>query len=132
MMSFTSLLHKHNTIQSVTWHASQSLPGVRFAIRQVSLAGRIELMTSMRSLVEKNEFLRAGDSLDQTDAAISDLLARKLYLEWGLREIAGLNIDGKSANVYRLIDSGPESLCSEIVDSIRMSLELSETERKNF
>ena len=89
-------------------------------------------MKAMRDLISKNEFLRSGDALDQTDAAISDLLARKLYLEWGVRFVEGLTIDGKRADIANLIEKGPEDLCIEIVDRIREGLELSETERKNF
>lgn len=132
MMKFIWHSRKTVDVQSAVWHESCTIPGVKFSIRRVSLRGRLELMRAMRDLLAKNEFLRAGDSLDQTEAAISDLLAKKLYVEWGLCETAGLTIDGKPANVAALIESGPEALCNEVVDSIRPSLELSEAERKNF
>ena len=113
------------------WHESSEYPGVRFFIRQISFSSRLELMAAMRDLIAKNEFLRAGDSLDQTDAAISDLLARSVYLRWGLQEIQGITVAGQPADSDLLIEKGPERLCNEIVEAIRASLELSETERKN-
>ena len=131
-MKFTWLSRRQTNVQSVTWHESECFPGVTFALRQSSLAGRLDLMKAMRDLISTNEFLRSGDALDQTDAAISDLLARRLYLEWGAKSIEGLMIDGKRADIGRLIEKGPEDLCTEIVDRIREGLELSETERKNF
>ncbi|MFL6546033.1 MAG: hypothetical protein ACJ8LM_12750 [Candidatus Udaeobacter sp.] len=70
--------------------------------------------------------------LEQTEAALADLLAKKLYLEWGLAQIDGLTIDGNPAGVELLISKGPELLCDEIVAKIRAEIGLTEEERKNF
>jgi hypothetical protein len=82
-------------------------------------------------LTLRNEFLRAGPLTDQLEASIADLLVKKLYVEWAVVELKGLNIDGHAASVALLIDQGPEALVSEIADAIRAHLELSDSERKN-
>ena len=132
MMNFTWRSRKCVDVPAVNWHDSAAIDGVKFSIRQISLGSRLELMKSMRELLEKNEFLRAGDVLGQTDAAISDLMAKALYLRWGLRDVKGLNIGNRAADAESLIENGPEALCNEIVSTIREHLELSESERKNF
>jgi hypothetical protein len=105
---------------------------VRFAVRRISLAQRIELTRQVRELILKNEFLRAGATPDQLEAALSELLARRLYVEWGLAAIEGLTIDGSAATVESLIEKGPEKLTEEIATSILSELALSEQETKNF
>jgi hypothetical protein len=107
------------------------MPGVRFAIRRVSLRQRIELNHRVRELTLKNEFLRAGDTEDQLEAALSDLLVTKLYLEWGLASIDGLLIDGETPSAAVLIAKGPESLAAEIAAAIHTESTLTDDERKN-
>jgi hypothetical protein len=130
-MRFISHLRKAPNHSSLTWHDSQTVPGVRFAIRRVSLAQRIELAKNVRELALNHEFLKAGDTGEQLEASLADLLARKLYLEWGVGRLEGLRIDGHAATVGMLIDKGPEQLSDEMVDIIRAQLGLSEEERKN-
>jgi transcriptional antiterminator Rof (Rho-off) len=131
-MKFISPLRRARSYSSITWYDSQCLPGVRFAIRQVSLAQRIELAKSVRELVLKHEFLKAGDAGEQLEASLADLLARRLYLEWGVTRLEGLKIDGADATLELLIDKGPEELSSEIFETIRGAIGLSDEERKNF
>jgi hypothetical protein len=131
MMKFISRLHNEREYSSVVWHKSQTAEGVRYAIRRVSLLQRIELTKRVRELALRHEFLKAGDMTDQLDANLGDLLVRRLYLEWGLSEIAGLKIDGQPGTVELLIERGPEALSNEIVEAICTELELSEEERKN-
>jgi hypothetical protein len=118
--------------ESVRWISSRSFSGVRYATRRVSLAQRIELTRLVRDLMRRDEFLRAGDAADQVEAGLADLLVRKLYVEWGLVEIEGLEIDGAAATPQLLIDAGPEELTDEIAASIQGELSLTEEERKNF
>ncbi|MBV8069256.1 MAG: hypothetical protein JO270_05085 [Acidobacteriaceae bacterium] len=131
MMKSTSPSHKECCYSSIVWHESALCPGVHFAIRRCSLAQRIELTQRTRELTLKNEFLRAGDAADQLEASLSDLLARKLYLEWGLAEIKGLLIDAQPANVNLLVEKGPEDLVDEAISMIRSETALDEQERKN-
>jgi len=132
MMNFISHSLKTFDHRSQVWHDSSVCKGVRFATRQISLSGRIELTQRIQDLIFKNEFLRAGDALEQSQASLADLLARKVYLEWGTSEIERLMIDGRPASVQDLIDYGPEDLCEEIASKIQSELGLSEEERKNF
>ena len=131
-MKLISLLHKEVQYASTSWHASQTIPGVRFAIRRVSLRQRIELNHRVRELTLKNEFLRTGDTEDQLEAALSDLLVTKLYLEWGLAGVDGLLIDGEIPTAAVLIDKGPESLAAEIAGAIQTESTLTDDERKNY
>ena len=78
------------------------------------------------------DFLKTGDTSSQLEAALSDLLVAKLYVEWGLKEIEGLSIDGKRVTSAALIASGPECLTDEIVQRIQAESLLTEDERKNF
>jgi hypothetical protein len=132
MMKFISRLHSEREYSSVVWHKSQIAEGVRFAVRRVSLLQRIDLTKKVRDLALRHEFLKAGDTTDQLEANLGDLLVRRLYLEWGLSEIAGLKIDGHPGTAELLIEKGPEALSNEIVEAIRAELQLSEEERKNF
>ena len=128
-----STLHSHDTnYSSVTWHQSQVCKGMRFAIRRISLLQRIEITKRVRELTLQNDFLRNGDMSEQLDAVLGELLAKRLYLEWGLAEIEGLTIDGAAATPLLLIDKGPESLAEEIVAAIMGELQLTDEERKNF
>jgi hypothetical protein len=130
-MKFMSRLLKHENYLSVSWHSSLAMPGVRFAIRRVSLRQRIELTNRVRALTLKHEFLKAGDSASQLEAALSDLLVSKLYLEWGLESINGLSINGQEATAESLIADGPERLANEIILAIQAESSLTEDERKN-
>lgn len=126
--------HSLNSVDypSQVWRESAAYPGVRFAARQISLGGRIELTRMIQEIIHKNEFLKAGEVLEQAQASLADLLARKVYLEWGITKIEGLLIDGAAASVSSLIALGPEHLCEEMVAAIRSDLTLSPNESKNF
>ena len=65
MMNFISRSRKPFDYPSVIWHESAVCSGVRFAIKQISLAGRIELSRRIQDLIFQNEFLRAGDRLEK-------------------------------------------------------------------
>lgn len=116
---------------SLDWHSSTKYAGVCYATRRISLAQRIELTRQVRELTLRNEFLRAGGPSDQLEAALGELLARRLYLEWGLAEVEGLIIDGVPATPSTLIEKGPEKLAEEVADRIIEGLNLSGDERKN-
>ncbi len=131
MMKSFSLSPKQTCYSTVVWHESTVFPGVHFAVRRSSLAQRIELTRKMRELTLKNEFLRAGDTADQLQASLSDLLARRTYVQWGLAEIRGLIIDGLQADVESVLDKGPENLIEEIITRISDETGLNEQERKN-
>lgn len=120
------------TFASVIWTSSTTVKGVEYAVRRASLGQRIELVKKTRDLALQNEFLRAGETLDQVSAALADLYVQRLYLEWGFVEMKGFTIDGHVATASLLIEKGPAALCNEIVEAIQRELSLSEDERKNF
>ena len=128
-----SILHLHEPLEygSVRWFPSALFAGVRYGVRRISLGQRIELTRAVRELLHNEEFLRAGDSGDQLEASLADLLVRKLYLQWGLAGIEGFRIDGEAATPQVLVDAGPEQLSEEIAARIQAELGLSEEERKN-
>jgi hypothetical protein len=124
-------LHRDVKYSSLIYRESLSTPGVRYAVRKVSLAQRMELTKNVRELCLKHEFLQAGDTSDRLESQLTDLMVRRLYLEWGLAEISGLRIDGSTATIELLIARGPEQLTDEIIESIKSELGLTEDERKN-
>jgi hypothetical protein len=131
-MKFISRLLRPSHYASLTWHDSQTTPGVRFATKRMSLGERIELSKNVRELVLRYEFLKTGEPADQLEAALADLLVKKLYIEWGVVEIEGLRIDGQPATPALLIEKGPEDLSNEVIEAIRTEIVLSDEERKNF
>jgi hypothetical protein len=111
---------------------SEAFPGVTYTIYRMSFGRRVELTKRIRELGQKIEFLEAGsDVRDKIEAAFLAHQIEKLYLEWGLREVRGLVIDGHEAGPAELIESGPEELCREIVSAIKAECGLTESERKN-
>jgi hypothetical protein len=137
MMNSTSHLHEpesQRAVQflSIEWYQSRSLPGVKYAIRRITLAQRIELARRARELAGQNEYLRTGDAVDQLEATMGDLLVEKLYLDWGLAEVTGLSIDGTAVSAADVIQRGPERLTHEIAQTLRSYLVLTDEERKNF
>ncbi len=117
--------------ESVVWRDSQCFAGVSYGLRRPSLGQRIELTGRVRELMAKHEFLKAGDLDDQLSAAVSELLTKRLYVEWGLVGLRGLSIDGEPASVESLIERGPETLAEEIAEAVLRETGLSEDERKN-
>jgi hypothetical protein len=111
---------------------STTIAGVRFRIARMSLARRIELTRRVRELARPLEFLAAGESLqEKIEATLLGAQIDRLYLDWALTGVEGLQIDGAAATKETLIEKGPESLCREIVRAIRDECGLSDEERKN-
>jgi len=98
----------------------------------MSFGRRTELLRRIRELTKKMEFLDAGQDLgDRAEAALLGREADRTYLEWGLVEVEGLEIDGQPAVPESLIANGPEDLCREILRAIQAECGLSAEERKN-
>lgn len=132
MTNYSSRLDDHTSYASTRWFESATQPGVRYQLARLSLGRRIALTRSVRSLWQRMEYHEAGGEVQ--DGLSQAVLAAELdaeYLKWGLLAIEGLVIDGSPADVPKLLESGPESLCREIVTAIRGELGLTEAERKN-
>jgi hypothetical protein len=119
------------TYESTVRKASLTAPGVTLVISKMSFARRLELATKIREIATRLEFLNAGDGSEQMEAAILTGEIERLYVQWGLRKIVGLDIDGVPATPETLIDSGPEELFREVLEAVKSECSLSETERKN-
>ena len=104
--------HKGFQFESSRRVESQSVPGAVFWVRKTSLAQRIELLTRVRELTRKYEFLSAGDPAELMEASLGDLLTTRLYVEWGLERVEGLSIDGQDASVTLLLDEEDRRNCA--------------------
>ncbi len=111
---------------------ARSWQGVRFRIARMSFGRRVELTRRVAELAGKVGYLQAGDEAkEKLDAAVLNGEIDRVYLEWGLRGIEGLMIDGAPATPESLMLAGPEELCREVVAAIKAQCGLNEEERKN-
>src|SRR5204862_223958 len=55
----------------------------------------------------------------------------RVYVEWRLEAVLGLELDAFQATPEMLIERGPEDLFREALEAVRHECGLSETERKN-
>jgi hypothetical protein len=117
--------------ESIVRVESRSIPGVSFLVLRMSLARRIDLTKRIRELGRKCEFLEAGGPDEQMEAAMLSQELDRIYVEWGLEGIEGLEIDGSPATPESMILRGPEGLCREAVDAVKAECYLSGEERKN-
>ena len=129
-----SSLHSADRIRyesSVTFD-SLCMPGVRYSLYRMSFGRRTDLAHKVLELSRKLEFLGAGETVkEKVEAALVNTEIERLYIQWGLKAIEGLEIDGSEATVESLIESGPEALATEIVRRIQSECGVSEAERKN-
>lgn len=79
----------------------------------------------------QHEFLRTGMPLEKMDAAMSELLADRIYLLWGIAEVQGFFIDNEPACVSAIVERGPETLSSEMIEAIQREIGLTKEEEKN-
>lgn len=118
--------------ESSVWRASARMPGVRFRVRRPSLSARGELTRRVRGLLEELAFQAAGETPSEKLAAVQlQVEADRTYIEWGVLELEGLELDGSPATVASCVESGPELLCREMAEAVREELTLNELERKN-
>lgn len=111
---------------------SKAAPEVRFTIARMSFGRRLELTRRIWELAGKVEFLEAGNGpKEKLEAAVLAGEIDRLYLGWGLVKVEGLRLDGQEASPERLVASGPEDLCREILEAIKAECGLTEEERKN-
>lgn len=120
------------TYESTVMVESRLQPGVQYTVARVSFGGRAELLRRVRELARKLEFLEAGrDPGQKMDAVLLRIEIDRLYVNWGLRAITGLELDGMAATPQSLAAAGPEELFREVVDLVRAQIGLSPRERKN-
>lgn len=118
--------------ESVSWFDAESAEGVRYAVARISFGRRIDLARRMREISRKAEFLAAGgDTRERLEAVVVGAEIDRAYLEWGLMAIAGLTIDGETANPAAVIEKGPVALATEILERVKAEWSLTGDERKN-
>jgi len=111
---------------------SSVAPGVSYTLAKISFGRRVELTRRIRELAARKEFLEAGEHPNEKmDAALLASEIDRIYLLWGLREVAGLDVDGQPASPKSLAESGPEELFREALAAVKHECGLSEAERKN-
>jgi hypothetical protein len=119
-------------LQSTSVTGSRAYPGVEFVIARMSFGRRLELMKRVRDLAVRAEFFEAGcDEKNKMEASLLGAEIDRVYLEWGLVEVRGLQLDGVPATPMLLIERGPEELFREALEAVRRECGLSEQERKN-
>jgi hypothetical protein len=112
--------------------ASNSAPGVEFVIARMTFGRRLELMKRVRDLAVRLEYFEAGrEEKNRIESSLLGAQIDRLYVEWGVERILGLEIDGEPATPLLLIDSGPEDLFREALEAVRAECGLNEQERKN-
>jgi hypothetical protein len=118
--------------QSVVEVESRVAAGVKFTVAKMSFGRRTELLRQVRELARRLEFLEAGLQPGQKmDAALLRVEIDRLYLNWGLRAVSGLELDGAKATPESLAEVGPEELFREAVAVVRAQTGLNAAERKN-
>jgi hypothetical protein len=111
---------------------SPTYPGVRYRISKMSMGRRLELTRRVKELMAKLEFSQAGtEAADKVDAALLAGEMDRLYWDFGLETVDGLEINGEAATPSVLFEKGPEGLTREILIRIRANTQLSDDERKN-
>ncbi len=120
------------TYESSVTVESAEYPGVRFTVRRMSFGRRLELARNIRDKLGRLEFLSAGEkgTPEEAQAALLACEIDRQYAEWGLSSVEGLEIDGKPATPQRLLDRGPESLVTEVLEAVYREAGLNGEERK--
>jgi hypothetical protein len=120
------------TYDSVDRVDSAIAAGVSYMVAKISFSRRMDLMRRVRELARRAEFLEAGKNTEEKmDAALLRAEIDRLYFTWGLKEVIGLDLDGKPATPESLLESGPEELFREALAAVRAAVGLSAAERKN-
>jgi hypothetical protein len=111
---------------------SQSHPNVEFVIAKMTFGRRLDLMRRVRDLAACLEFFQAGrEAKHEMEATVLGAEIDRIYINWGVKEVRGLQIDGLAATPETLIDAGPEELFNEALAAVKAECGLNEDERKN-
>ena len=126
MMSDSATWSRTAVVQSETW------PGVEIVISKMTYGRRLDLMRRIRDLAARAEFLEAGVSgKDRMDASLLGAEIDRLYVQWGVEEVRGIDLNGQAATPAALIEIGPEDLFREAHSAVKAISGLNENERKN-
>lgn len=108
------------------------MPGVSFRVARMSFARRLDLTRRVRDLLTRFDYLGAAQKPEeQIEASLLKQEIDRIYLQWGLLEIRGLEVDGESEPACELAEAAPEAFAAEVIARIKHEAGLSEAERKN-
>ena len=111
---------------------SEAMPGVEFVIARMTFGRRMELLKRVRDLATRLEYFEAGrEEKNRLEASLLGAQLDRLYIDWGLEEIRGLELDGEAATPLSLMERGPEDVFKEALAAVKAECGLSEQERKN-
>jgi hypothetical protein len=111
---------------------SEAMPGVELVIARMTFGRRLELMKRVRDLAARLDYFQAGrEEKNRIEASLLGAQLDRLYIDWGLEAIHGLELDGEAATPLSLIERGPEELFKEALAAVKAECGLSEQERKN-
>jgi hypothetical protein len=69
---------------------------VSYTVAKMSFGRRVELTRRIRELAARREFVEAGDTPNEKmEAALLASEIDRIYLLWGLKEVTGLELDGR-------------------------------------
>lgn len=118
--------------RSAEEYRSSKYPGVKYRVIRMSMGRRIDLTRRVKDLMKRMEFLNAGGTTgDKVDAAILAGEMDRLYWDFGLESLEGMEINGEPTSPDTQFERGPEDLSREILQRIKQSMQLSEGEQKN-
>ena len=121
-----------STWRSADEYRSAKYPAVRFRVSKMSMGRRIDLTRKVKEMMSRLEFSKAGAGVqDKVDAAILAGEMDRLYWDFGLEALEGIEINGEPMTMDTQFERGPEDLSQEILQRIKSSLQLSEGEQKN-
>jgi hypothetical protein len=122
----------HSAWQSRTAVQSQSWPGVEFVIARITFGRRLDLLKRVRDMAVRLEYFEAGrEEKNRIEASLLGAQLDRIYIEWGLEEVRGLDIDGEPATPESLVERGPEQLFQEALAAVKAECGLSEEQKKN-
>ena len=105
---------------------------MEFVIARMTFGRRMELLKRVRDLAIRLEYFEAGrEEKNRLEASLLGAQLDRLYIDWGLEEIRGLELDGEPATPSSLMERGPEDVFKEALAAVKAECGLSEQERKN-
>jgi hypothetical protein len=98
----------------------------------MSFGRRTELMRQVRELTRRVEFMEAAMTpREKMNATLLRLEIERMYVKWGVVDIAGLELDGVAATPESLAAAGPEELFREALHLVLRETGLNAEQRKN-
>lgn len=143
-LSFTSTLRvESERYPGVTFVLFKKTEGRRIALRlkmlepQAHLEAVLEEIRQVGELpkdatdAQKLERLRILTPLLQKYERILQDEIHPAWVEWGLKTVEGLNVDGQTINGDNAVDLLPEDMYDEIVEAVKFAGELGPAREKN-